>query len=67
VQLSEQKVRAGTALWNRLALVGIMLISIFMSFFQLGQNGFGNIYYAAGVRKMLDNWHNFFFGSYEPE
>src|SRR5437763_7896887 len=66
VQLSEQKVRAGSTLWHRLALVGIMLISIFMNFFQLGQNGFGNLYYAAGVRSMLDNWHNFFFVSYDP-
>src|SRR6266568_5686003 len=49
-----------------LALVGVMLISIFMNFYQLGQNGFGNLYYAAGVRSMLNNWHNFFFVSYDP-
>src|SRR5713101_7984418 len=52
--------------WHRLALVGIMLVSIFMNFYQLGQNGFGNLYYAAGVRSMLNNWHNFFFVSYDP-
>jgi len=52
--------------WSRLALGAIMLISIFMNFYQLGQNGFGNTYYAAGVRSMLDNWHNFFFVSYDP-
>ena len=28
VQLSEQKVRTGSTLWHRLALIGIMLISI---------------------------------------
>src|SRR5437870_7056426 len=66
VQLSEQKVRAGSTLWHRLALAGIMFISRFMNFFQLGQNGFGNLYYAAGVRSMLDNWHTFFFVSYDP-
>src|SRR6266699_67888 len=49
-----------------LALVGVMLISIFMNFYQLGQNGFGNLYYAAGGRSMLNNWHNFFFVSYDP-
>src|SRR5271167_3965026 len=49
-----------------LALVGITFISVFMNFFQLGQNGFGNLYYAAGVRSMLNNWHNFFFVSYDP-
>src|SRR6266571_389709 len=65
-QLDEQKIPAGSSLWHRLALGGIMLISIFMNFFQLGQNGFGNLYYAAGIRSMLDNWHNFFFVSYDP-
>ena len=65
-QWSEQKAPAGSTLWHKLALGGIMLISIFMNFFQLGQNGFGNLYYAAGVRSMLDNWHNFFFVSYDP-
>src|SRR5438128_6537844 len=52
--------------WHRLALAGVMLISLFMNFYQLGQNGFGNLYYAAGVRSMLDNWHNFFFVAYDP-
>src|SRR6266480_2417427 len=65
-QLAEQKAPAESSLWHRLALGGIMLISIFMNFFQLGQNGFGNLYYAAGIRSMLDNWHNFFFVSYDP-
>src|SRR5712691_722601 len=64
--LSERKAPARSSLWHRLALGGIILISIFMNFFQLGQNGFGNLYYAAGVRSMLDNWHNFFFVSYDP-
>jgi 4-amino-4-deoxy-L-arabinose transferase-like glycosyltransferase len=64
--LAEQKTSAPSSLWHRLALGGIMLISLFMNFFQLGQNGFGNLYYAAGIRSMLDNWHNFFFVSYDP-
>src|SRR2546428_2373395 len=49
-----------------LALGIVMLISLFMNFYQLGQNGFGNLYYAAGVRSMLDSWHNFFFVSFDP-
>src|SRR5579859_7320674 len=44
----------------------IMLISIFMNFYQLGQNGFGNLYYASAIRSMLDSWHNFFFVSFDP-
>src|SRR5260221_6844940 len=51
--------------WHQLALGGIALISIFMNFFQLGANGFGT-YYPPAVRSMMDNWHNFFFASYDP-
>lgn len=57
---------ANPNLWSRLALGGVMLVSLFMNFFQLGQNGFGNLYYASGVRSMLDSWHTFFFVSYDP-
>jgi 4-amino-4-deoxy-L-arabinose transferase-like glycosyltransferase len=53
-------------LWGRIALGAIVLLSIFMNFFQLGQNGYGNLYYASGVRSMADNWHNFFFVSFDP-
>lgn len=56
--------------WQRLLQsVGLsitLLISIFMNFYQLGQNGYGNSYYAAAVRSMLDNWHAFFFVSLDP-
>ena len=30
-------------LWPRLALAAVTLVSIFMNFFQLGQNGFANL------------------------
>ena len=53
-------------LWRRLALAVVMLISLFMNFYQLGQNGFGNLYYAAAIRSMLDNLHNFFFVAFDP-
>src|SRR5439155_8631846 len=53
-------------LWHRLGLAVVMLVSIFMNFYQLGQNGFGNLYYAAAIRSMLDNWRNFFFVSLDP-
>ncbi|HWZ20075.1 MAG TPA: glycosyltransferase family 39 protein [Ktedonobacteraceae bacterium] len=51
--------------WHRLALLGIVLISVFMDFYRLGQNGFGT-YYPAAVRSMMDNWHDFFFAAYDP-
>lgn len=39
--------------WQSLSLGAVMLISIFMNFYQLGQNGFGNTYYASAIRSML--------------
>lgn len=51
---------------QRLALSAVMLTAIFMNFYQLGQNGFGNLFYAAGVRSMADSLHDFFFVSYDP-
>lgn len=53
-------------IWQKLALGAVMLISIFLNFYQLGQSGFGNLFYAAGVRSMTDNLHNFFFVAYDP-
>src|SRR2546426_10402872 len=64
-QPTEQRVQKRFLAWHHLALGGITLISVFMNFFQLGQNGFGS-YYPAAVRSMMDNWHNFFFASYDP-
>ncbi len=52
--------------WTWLGLGAVMIVSIFMNFYQLGQNGFGNLYYAAGVRSMADSLHNFFFVSFDP-
>jgi 4-amino-4-deoxy-L-arabinose transferase-like glycosyltransferase len=53
-------------LWQYLALGTIILISLFMNFYQLGQTGYGNDFYVASVRSMLDSWHNFFFVSFDP-
>src|SRR5690242_7848258 len=62
---NEKLVKQRSPSWHRLALGGIILISIFMDFFLLGQNGFST-YYPPAVRSMMDNWHNFFFASYDP-
>src|SRR5258707_7838579 len=64
-QWAEQKRVAPSSLWQRVALGGMMLISLFMNFFKLGQNGF-DTYYPPAVRSMMDNWHNFFFAAYDP-
>jgi 4-amino-4-deoxy-L-arabinose transferase-like glycosyltransferase len=58
--------RQAPQLWHRIALGAILLLSIAMNFFLLGLNGYGNLYYASGVRSMTDSWHNFFFVSFDP-
>ena len=57
---------AKTPIWQKLAPGVVLLLSLFVNFYNLGQNGFGNLYYAAGVHSMADNFHNFFFVSYDP-
>lgn len=63
---NEPPARGWSPLWGRLSLGIIILVSIFMNFYQLGQNGYGNSYYAAGVKSMGDSLHNFFFVAFDP-
>jgi 4-amino-4-deoxy-L-arabinose transferase-like glycosyltransferase len=48
-------------------LLGIvMLTAIFLRFYNLGEAGYGNMYYAAAVKSMLISWKNFFLVAFEP-
>ncbi|GMA63471.1 glycosyltransferase family 39 protein [Alicyclobacillus fastidiosus] len=47
-------------------LVLIGLVSIFLDFWNLSKDGYGNTYYAAAVKSMLQSFHNFFFLSFDP-
>lgn len=58
--------RPKTRLWHWLALAAILCLTIFLHFFQLEQEGYGNLYYAAAVKSMLASPHNFFFVSFDP-
>ena len=53
-------------LWHRIALGVILLVSAFLNVFQLNQEGYANLYYAATVKSMLANFHNYFFVSFDP-
>ena len=53
-------------IWYILSMTAVVLVALFLNFFRLGQDGYGNLYYAAGVKSMLMNWHNFFFVSFDP-
>ena len=52
--------------WYRLTLGGILVIAALLNCWQLSRVGYGNTYYAAAVRSMLQSWHNFFFNSFDP-
>lgn len=49
-----------------MSLAGIVLLGASLRCWGLDRNGFGNEYYSAGVRSMLEGWHNFFFNSFDP-
>ncbi len=51
---------------RRIGIALILLLSFLLYFFRLGQEGLANLYYAAGVKSMMMNWHNFFFVSFDP-
>ncbi|WP_067922487.1 ArnT family glycosyltransferase, partial [Alicyclobacillus shizuokensis] len=51
---------------HHLILAAILALSAFLNLYGLNQEGYGNEYYAAAVKSMLMNWHNFFFNSFDP-
>jgi 4-amino-4-deoxy-L-arabinose transferase-like glycosyltransferase len=53
--------------WHYFVLAAILLSSFILNFYKLGQEGYGNYYYSAAVKSMLENWHNFFFNSFDPK
>src|SRR5215203_47775 len=61
----EARTLAARPSWQRLALAAILILSTFFYLFRITQEGWGNPYYAAGVKNMLTSWHNFFFVSFD--
>src|SRR5215218_4686229 len=51
--------------WHRMVLTAILALSAFLNLSWLTSEGYGNVYYAATVKDMLDSWHNFFFVSFD--
>jgi 4-amino-4-deoxy-L-arabinose transferase-like glycosyltransferase len=56
--------------WTRLAphgpILGILSLSAILNCWALGSEEWGNAYYSAAVRSMMQSWHNFVFASFEP-
>lgn len=49
-----------------LLLMGLMLLSTGLHFWNIGAIGNSNAYYTAAVESMTQSWHNFFFAAAEP-
>lgn len=47
-------------------LVGVVVLAALLRLWGLGANGYGNEYYAAGVRSMLQSAHLFFYNAFDP-
>jgi 4-amino-4-deoxy-L-arabinose transferase-like glycosyltransferase len=53
--------------WRSFApLAGPVLLASVLNLWALAQNGYANVYYSAGVKSMLESWHDFFFLSADP-
>lgn len=52
--------------WQKVALLMIMALAGFLTFYAIGQEGWANQYYSATVKSMMSSWHNFFFASFDP-
>lgn len=57
---------SSSAFGRRCLLTGILLLAAFLRFWNLIQNGFGNLYYAAAVRSMRGSFSRFLFAAYDP-
>ena len=49
-----------------MALAAIVLLAAFLRFANFSAIGYGNTYYTAAVKSMLQSWHIFFFVAAEP-
>jgi 4-amino-4-deoxy-L-arabinose transferase-like glycosyltransferase len=52
---------------QRVALIGVVGLSLVLNTWALSLNGLGNQYYAAAARSMTASWGNFFFASFDPD
>jgi 4-amino-4-deoxy-L-arabinose transferase-like glycosyltransferase len=68
--LLRRRSRVQSMSWARFAphgpIIGILSLSAVMNSWALGSVGWGNAYYSAAVRSMMQSWHNFVFASFEP-
>jgi 4-amino-4-deoxy-L-arabinose transferase-like glycosyltransferase len=64
--ISRPDVPAAAGRWGwRLGLAAVLTLSALLNVAGLSRLGYGNPYYAAGVRSMLTSWHNLLYVSFD--
>jgi len=53
-------------IWEFVGIATIVALAAWLRFSNLDSLGYVNHYYTAGVKSMLQSWHNFFFVAAEP-
>lgn len=51
---------------ERIVLALLLILTAFLTCFNLWKELDGNLYYTAAVKSMLMSWHNFFYASFDP-
>lgn len=51
---------------RKLPIICIVILSFVLNIANIGIQGYGNEYYAAGIKSMLTSFKNFFFLSFDP-
>lgn len=51
---------------RKLPIICIIILSFILNITNIGVQGYGNEYYAAGIKSMLTSFKNFFFLSFDP-
>jgi 4-amino-4-deoxy-L-arabinose transferase-like glycosyltransferase len=50
----------------RFGILAVLGVAAGLRLWRLGDNGWGNEYYTAGVRSMSAGWHNFLYHAFDP-
>lgn len=48
-------------------LAALLVLTLLLDLWALGQNGWANQYYSAAVHSMAGSWHDFFYGSFDAQ
>ncbi len=52
--------------WHGIGFALTLVIAAALNLWKITASGYANTYYSAAVRSMVQNWHNFFFVSFDP-